>query len=70
MTAESWNSLTIDMAISRQRRGKHVSAAMNKHTIMEEFLEAIFSVWSVPWLYSGGSRQSVMSRKSVIASNS
>jgi hypothetical protein len=49
---ESQNILTRRyLAIARQRRGKHVSAAMNQHTTTEELLEAVLSVL---WLLSSG----------------
>jgi hypothetical protein len=44
MMSKTQNSLTIDAAIARQRHGNHISTAMNKHAIVEEFLEAVFSV--------------------------
>jgi hypothetical protein len=37
-----------DAAIAIQRRGKHVSAATNKHATMEELLKAVPSIRSVP----------------------
>jgi hypothetical protein len=37
--------------------GKHISVAMNKHTTMEELLEAVFSVWSKPTIYNGDQQQ-------------
>jgi hypothetical protein len=37
--------------IATQRRGKH-SAATNQHATTEELLEAVFSMWSAPRLYS------------------
>jgi hypothetical protein len=40
-----------EAAIARQRQGKHVSAAMNQHTTIEELLKVVFSVWSAPRLY-------------------
>jgi hypothetical protein len=42
------------MAIARQHGHKHVSTATNKHTTIEEMLEAISSVSSVPVLYNKG----------------
>jgi hypothetical protein len=40
-----------EMAIPRQHLGKHVSAATNKHTAVEEILKASFSVHSLLKLY-------------------
>jgi hypothetical protein len=40
----------MDAAIARQRRGKHVFAATNKHAAIEELLETTFLVRSVPGL--------------------
>jgi hypothetical protein len=37
-----------EVAIATQQRGKHVSAATNKHATIEELLEAVFSVRSTP----------------------
>jgi hypothetical protein len=31
----------VDAAIARRRRGKHVPAAMDMHTIIEELLETL-----------------------------
>jgi hypothetical protein len=41
-----------EAAVARHWRGKHVSAATNQHATIEELLEAVFSVQSVPGLYS------------------
>jgi hypothetical protein len=38
--------------IARQRLGKHISAANNQQAKIQELLEAMFSVWSAPKLYS------------------
>jgi DNA-binding MurR/RpiR family transcriptional regulator len=35
-------------AIARQRRGKHVSAAMNQHSTVEELSEMVLSTRPVP----------------------
>jgi hypothetical protein len=40
------------MADARQQRGKHASKVMNTHATIEELLEVVFSVPSVPRLYS------------------
>jgi hypothetical protein len=40
------------VAGARQWHGKHVSAAMNNHATIEELLEVVFSIWSMPRLYS------------------
>jgi hypothetical protein len=39
-------------AIVRQRHGKHVSAATNECTTVEELLEAVSSVWSMLRLHN------------------
>jgi hypothetical protein len=41
----------IDAAIAMQRCGKHISAAVNEYATVEELLEAVFSMQSVPRLY-------------------
>jgi hypothetical protein len=48
MTVESRNSA----AISRQRPGKHVASAKDRHAEIKEMLEAVFPMWSVLRLYS------------------
>jgi hypothetical protein len=37
--------------VTRQRIGKHVSAATNTHTAMELLSQTVFSIWSVPGSY-------------------
>jgi hypothetical protein len=37
-----------ETVVARQRLDKHVSAAMDVHTTIDELLEASYSVWSVP----------------------
>jgi hypothetical protein len=49
-------------AIARQWRCKHVSAATNQHATVEELLEALFSVRSVPTLYSEDQREKLVRR--------
>jgi hypothetical protein len=39
-------------AVARQRRGKHISAATNKHATTDELMEVAFSIPSLPRLYS------------------
>jgi hypothetical protein len=39
-------------AIARRQRGKDFSAATNQPATMDELLEAVFSVWSAPRIYS------------------
>jgi hypothetical protein len=46
-----------EAAIARQRRCKHISAANIQHAIVDELLEAVFSVRSVPRLYSEDQRE-------------
>jgi hypothetical protein len=36
---------------TRQRRGKHVSAVTNQHATVDEVLEVVFYMWSVPRPY-------------------
>jgi hypothetical protein len=50
MTAESRNSLTNNTAITRRRRGKHFSAAIDTDATTED---AVFSMRSVLRLYKG-----------------
>jgi hypothetical protein len=45
-----------ETSITRQRLGKHVSAATNTQVAIEESLETVFSVESAPRLYSGEPR--------------
>jgi hypothetical protein len=52
MTAEIRIVEWIKTVIARELVGKHMSAAMNRLATVEELLEAMFSVHSVPWLYS------------------
>jgi hypothetical protein len=40
----------VDAAIARQQRGKHVSMAIIKHTTIDELLEVMFSMPSMPKL--------------------
>jgi hypothetical protein len=40
-----------------ERSGKHVSAATNQHATKEELLEAVFSIRSVPRIYSEDQRE-------------
>jgi hypothetical protein len=44
-----------EMAVARQRLGKHVSAAVDTHATIE-VLETVFSMRSVPKLYSESHR--------------
>jgi hypothetical protein len=37
-----------EAAVAKQQCGKHVSATTNKHTTIEELMEAVFPVQSVP----------------------
>jgi hypothetical protein len=52
MTAESRNSGTNKTLIPKQWRGKRVAAVTNKHATIEQLLEAMVSVRSVPRLYT------------------
>jgi hypothetical protein len=45
------------VAVARQRRGKHFSAAKNQHATIEELLKAMFSMRSVRRLYSEAQRE-------------
>lgn len=49
MKAGTTNSQRTSTA--RQRYGKHVSAVMNSHAIMEEFLIAVFPIRTMPRQY-------------------
>jgi hypothetical protein len=42
---------------ARQQSGKHFFTAMNQYAIIEELLEAVFSMWSVPMLYNNDHQQ-------------
>jgi hypothetical protein len=48
--AGSQNSEQVEAATARQRSGNHISTT-NQYTIIEEQLQAVFSVWSAPRLY-------------------
>lgn len=37
--------------------GKHISAAMNKHTTIGELLEAVSFIWSKPRIYNEDQQQ-------------
>jgi hypothetical protein len=41
-----------ETTVARQRLDKHVSTAMDMHAKLEELLETVFSMQSVPMLYS------------------
>jgi hypothetical protein len=47
----------VDAATARQRHGNNMSAQMDTHATIEELLETMFSMWSMPWLYNEGKRQ-------------
>jgi truncated hemoglobin YjbI len=53
----------VEAAIARHRRCEHVFAVKNQHTKTEEILEAVFSVWSAPRLYSKDQREKLVSRR-------
>jgi hypothetical protein len=40
-----------EMAVARQHRGKHVSAAIKKHTTIEELMGVVHYTWYMPRLY-------------------
>jgi hypothetical protein len=42
-----------ETAVAKQGLGKQVSSARNNQAKIEELLEAMFSMWSVPRLYKG-----------------
>jgi hypothetical protein len=52
MTSESEIVGQGEEATSRQQRSEHVSGITNKHATTEEWLEAVFSVWSIQRPYS------------------
>jgi hypothetical protein len=58
------------VVIARQQHGKHVSAAKNQHSTIEELLEVVFSVWSVPRLYSEDQWNKLVIRRSELAVSS
>jgi hypothetical protein len=45
------------VAIARQWHGKHISTATNEHATIEELLETVFSVWSMPRLQNEDCQQ-------------
>jgi hypothetical protein len=44
------------MTVTIQRVAKQVSAAKNKHTIIEKLLEVVSSIWSFPEVIKGVQR--------------
>jgi hypothetical protein len=48
-TAETRMVERIKAAIARQRGSKNMPTATDKHTTTEELLEAMFSMYSMPW---------------------
>jgi hypothetical protein len=50
-----------EVAIATQSCGKHISAAINQHATTDELLEAVFSVWFVPRLYSKDQQEKLVS---------
>jgi hypothetical protein len=67
---DGWIAEQIDEDNARQRPGKHMSAATNKHATTEELWRAVFSVWSVPRLYNEDKREKLLSWTSKSAFNS
>jgi hypothetical protein len=57
-----------EVAIAKQWHGKHVSTAVNQHATIEELLEAVFSMQSVPRLYSEDQWEKLVSRKLAVSS--
>jgi hypothetical protein len=55
-----------ETAIARQRHGKHVSVAVDMHATVEELLEAVFSMWSVPRLYNENLWANYLSHERVV----
>jgi hypothetical protein len=53
MRPDSWSSGARETAAARQRLRKHVFAATYMLTRIEELLEAVFSMRSVPRAYKG-----------------
>jgi hypothetical protein len=60
MMAESQNSGTNKVAIARQLCGKRASAAVNKRATIENLLEAMFSMPSLPRVYSEDEREKLV----------
>jgi hypothetical protein len=52
MTAESWSSGTERDAVARLWLGKHIPAATDEYTTIEELLGVAFSTWSMQSLYN------------------
>jgi hypothetical protein len=50
-----------ETAVARQRLDKHLAAALDMHATIEELLEALFSVWFVPKLYSESHQEKLVS---------
>jgi GTP1/Obg family GTP-binding protein len=63
MRAKRWNSgKRKEAAIARQQHGKLISAAKNQHAMMEVLLEVVFSMLSLPRLYTEDQQQSLKRR--------
>jgi hypothetical protein len=41
-----------DTSFARQQLSKHIPVATYMYATTDELLDALFSVWSVPWLYN------------------
>jgi hypothetical protein len=50
--AEGWNSGTEEMAVAKQRHGKHLTAVTNKHATTEGLLDSMSSIKSNLRLYN------------------
>jgi hypothetical protein len=50
----------VDAVVARQRCGKNLSAAMNEQATVEELLEAVFSMQSVPKPYSENQQEKLV----------
>jgi hypothetical protein len=55
-----------ETAVARERLGKHVPAATNTDATIEELLEAVFYVGSVPGLYKKAVCTSPVSLQSAV----
>jgi hypothetical protein len=56
-----------ETVIARQWLGKHASVAKDMHATMEELLDVVFSMWSVPRLYND-KREKLVSHDSEVMS--
>jgi hypothetical protein len=53
-----------EMAFARQQLDKHMSTVTDTHAAVEELLEIMFSVWSLPRLYREDTQEKLVALSS------